>query len=206
MTEATPPTRWEQASPEDRGYARRFRQLMAEGADITGEARLADALAPRGARILDAGSGIGRIGAALQATGHTVWGVEKDPDLVAQSHELHPDLPVLASDLLALTPALLEEHGAPPSYDLVVLVGNVLVLGAEDGEVRMLRTLGSLLAPGGRVLVGFHLRGGPVRRRHYTPEEFDADVAAAGLHVQHRFGGYDLAPADDEYLVGVLGR
>jgi SAM-dependent methyltransferase len=204
MADPLPPTRWEQAAPEERGYARRFRELMEEGADITGEARLADAIVPRGARILDAGAGIGRIGAALQGAGHTVWAVEKDPDLVAQSRELHPDLPVLESDLLAVTPALLAEQGAPPSYDLVVLVGNVLVLGAEGAEVRMLRSMRELLAPGGRILVGFHLQGGPVRRRHYTPAEFEDDVAAAGLRVQHRFGGYDLRPADDEYLVALL--
>lgn len=206
MADPLPPTRWEQAAPEERGYARRFRQLMEEGADITGEARLADALVPRGARVLDAGSGIGRIGAALQHAGHTVWAVEKDPDLVAQSRELHPDLPVVESDLLALTPALLEHAGAPPAYDLVVLVGNVLVLGAEDAEVLMLRTLAGLLADGGRLLVGFHLTGGPVRRRHYTPAEFEDDVAAAGLQVQHRFGGYDLSPINDDYVVALLTR
>ncbi|MGN6250565.1 MAG: class I SAM-dependent methyltransferase [Marmoricola sp.] len=206
MDDELPPTRWEQASPSDRGYAKRFRQLVAEGADITGEARLADALVPRGARILDAGSGMGRIGAALQDAGHRVWAVEKDPELVALSHELHPDLPVIASDLLALSPALLEDAGAPATYDLLVLVGNVLVLGAEGGEVRMLRTLGALLAPQGRILVGFHLEGGPVRRRRYTHPEFAEDVAAAGLRVQHVFGGYDLAPADEEYVVALLIR
>lgn len=206
MSDEIPPTRWEQAAPEERGYAQRFRDLMEQGADITGEARLADALAPRGARILDAGAGIGRIGAALQGCGHTVWAVEKDPALVGDLRELHPSLPVIESDLLALTPEVLAAHGAPAAYDLVVLVGNVLVLGAEDNEVRMLRTLGALLAPGGRILVGFHLQGGPVRRRHYTPEEFATDVAGAGLRVQHRFGGYDLAPVNDEYVVALLTR
>lgn len=206
MEHDIPPTRWEQAAPGERGYARVFRELMEQGADIVGEARLADAVAPRNARILDAGSGIGRIGAALQECGHTVWAVEKDADLIRQSRELHPDLPVVASDLLALTPAMLAAQGAPEAYDLIVLVGNVLVLGAEDAEVRMLRTLGALLAPAGRILVGFHLQGGPVRRRHYTPAEFAEDVTAAGLRLQHRFGGYDLAPADEEYLVALLTR
>lgn len=204
MTEQTPPTRWEQSAPGEHDYARRFRALKDQGVDIVGEARLADALVPRGARILDAGSGMGRIGAALHDAGHIVWAVEKDPDLVRQSRELYPDLPVLESDLLALSPALLESAGAPAAYDLVVLVGNVLVLGAEDAEVRMLRTLGALLAPGGRILVGFHLQGGPARRRHYTPEEFEDDVTAAGLQLQHRFGGYDLAPPGSDYLVAVL--
>src|SRR5688572_6214350 len=58
-----PPTRWEGPSDIGRGYGRHFAELIAGGADVEGEARLADALAPREARILDAGSGMGRIGA-----------------------------------------------------------------------------------------------------------------------------------------------
>ena len=38
-------------------YAQRWRNFVAEGRDIDGEARLIDALAPRHARILDAGCG-----------------------------------------------------------------------------------------------------------------------------------------------------
>jgi hypothetical protein len=61
-----------------------------------------------------------------------------------------------------------------------------------------------LLAPGGRILVGFHLRRGPSTARAYAPEDFVADVAAAGLAVQHRFGGYALEPVGEEYAVWVL--
>jgi hypothetical protein len=85
-------------------------------------------------------------------------------------------------------------------------VGNVLVLGAEGAEVRMLRTLGAVLADGGRMLVGFHLSGGPASGRVYAWPEFEAEVAAAGLRVQHHFGGYDLRPPDEEYVVAVLGH
>ncbi|MFI5426704.1 hypothetical protein [Aeromicrobium sp. UC242_57] len=44
-------------------YVDRFRTLAAEGADLAGEARLVDAVVERGARILDAGCGPGRVGA-----------------------------------------------------------------------------------------------------------------------------------------------
>ena len=45
-----------EADPEhSRRYAQRWDDMVAEGMDIDGEARLADAMAPRGARILDAG-------------------------------------------------------------------------------------------------------------------------------------------------------
>lgn len=197
-----PATRWE--TGENGGFATHFSELIAAGADIEGEARLADALLPRGSAVLDAGAGFGRIGAALQARGHRVVAVEKDPDLVAMAAEHHPDLPMVRSDILALDPGVLAEGGHPTAFDLVVLVGNVIVLAAPETETRLLATLRDLLAPGGRILVGFH----PVRThgnaRDYPFAEFTADADAAGLVVQHRFGSYELAPAADDYVVAVL--
>ena len=78
------------------------------------------------------------------------------------------------------------------------------ILVAEGTEVAVLRRFGELLAPGGRVLVGFHLQGGPETARRVTPTEFAAEVEAAGLAVDHRFGGYDLRPVDDQYAVWTL--
>lgn len=192
-----PPTRWELG--ETAGYAARFAKLIAEGKDVEGEARLADTLVPRGARILDAGSGMGRIGAALQARGHDVVAVEKDPELVAESRSRFPELPTVESDLLALADGIVE-----PGFDLVVLVGNVIVLLAPETEQRLLVTLRDLLAPGGRILVGFHPAGGHGSARDYPYDEFAADVAAAGLAVQHRFGTYELGDPSDDYVVAVL--
>ena len=62
-----PPTRWELAGADNRGYGQTFAQRVAAGVDVDGEARLVDALAPRGARILDIGSGMGRVSAALRS-------------------------------------------------------------------------------------------------------------------------------------------
>ena len=45
-----------------RWYAERFRAMARAGQDLLGESRLVDALAPRGARLLDAGCGPGRHG------------------------------------------------------------------------------------------------------------------------------------------------
>ena len=201
-----PPTRWALAGPRNGGYADRFAELIARGEDVVGEARLADVLVERGARILDAGSGIGRIGAYLQAQGHRVVAAEPDPALVARSRATYPDLPVLPLEILELTPEALAAAGAPTAFDLVVCVGNVLPFVAEGTEVAVLRWLGSLLADGGRILVGFHLQAGPASARAYAAEEFLADVDAAGLAVQHRFGGYDLRPVDDRYAVTILAR
>jgi 2-polyprenyl-3-methyl-5-hydroxy-6-metoxy-1,4-benzoquinol methylase len=199
-----PVTRWELS--DNSGFAAHFSELIATGQDVEGEARLADAMLPRGATVLDAGAGFGRIGAALQARGHHVVAVEKDPDLVTMAAEHHPDLPMLHHDILALSPELLAAAGQPTSFDLVVLVGNVIVLIAPDTEQQVLRTLAALLADGGRMLVGFHITRMHGNARDYPFEEFRADVEAAGLRVQHRFGSYDLAPADDAYCVAVLTR
>lgn len=194
-----PPTRWalrKQGPDSPAGYAEDFAELVAAGADVDGEARLADALVPRGARVLDVGSGMGRVAAALTARGHRVTAVEPDPALVAQSRATYPDLEVAPVDVLA--------HHPGAAYDLVVCVGNVLVLLAEGTERRVLAHLASMLAPGGRILAGYHLEGGPESRRDYPVEELTADLAWAGLIVQARFGSYELHPPSQEYAVLVI--
>ena len=205
MNEHIPPNRWERlmSGPEST-YAGVFEDLIARGEDIDGEARLADVLAPRGARILDAGAGIGRVAAALAARGHHVTAVEKDPDLIARSRRLYPHVPVVEADILELSPGLLEEAGRPASYDEIVVVGNVMVYLAEETEARALRALAGLLSPGGRILVGFAPVKGPKHSREYPVGDFRDHVAAAGLVVEHEFGTYDLAPAGGQYVVAVL--
>jgi SAM-dependent methyltransferase len=193
-----PRTRWELADEQDRGYGERFARLVATGEDVEGEARLADALAGRGARILDVGSGMGRVAAALVARGHEVVAVEPDASLVAQSRATYPDLEVQHADILAAT--------LEGVFDLVVAVGNVMVFLAEDTERAVLARLRSLLAPRGRVLVGYHLLDGPVPARDYPPHEFVEDAAAAGLRVEARFGSYELHPPSPAYAVWLLAR
>lgn len=199
-------TRWERSG--GRGYGERFAGLIRAGQDIEGEARLADALAPRAATILDAGSGMGRVGAALQRRGHRVVGVDLDEKLLAQSRETYPELPVVRARLDHLTPEVLHERGWPSAYDLIVCVGNVMILLADETEQLVLRRLRALLVPGGRLLVGFHTTAVPDNSRTYTPEEFVADARAAGLAVEQRFSSYDLVPftADTDYVVTVLRR
>lgn len=193
-----PPTRWERAGTDNLGYGEHFAALVSEGADVDGEARLADALVGRGARILDVGSGMGRVAAALAARGHDVVATEPDAALREQSRATYADLPVLPHEALAL-PAL-------EPFDLIVLVGNVLIFLAEDTERDVLAHLGSLLAPGGRILAGFHLQGVKNGSRTYPADEFVADATAAGLAVDRRFGSYQLGEPVDDYAVWVLRR
>ncbi len=193
-----PPTRWELAGSRTCGYAQTFGRLVEERQDVDGEARLVDALAPRGARVLDVGSGMGRVSDALRRRGHRVVATEPDPSLREQSRRTYPDVEVLPHQALALDPAGLEP------FDVIVVVGNVMVYVGEGTERAVLTRLRELLAPGGRVVVGFHLDGNRTGSRVYPAAEFVADVAASGLRVDHRFGSYELHPPDDEYAVWVL--
>ncbi|MBB6628695.1 class I SAM-dependent methyltransferase [Nocardioides sp. KIGAM211] len=206
MTDVPPVTRWASGGRRNDGYGRKFAELVDDGADVDGEARLADALLPRGARVLDAGAGMGRVGAALAARGHRVVAAEPDAALVAQARRTYPDLEVVESDILGLSADLLAGRGLPPTYDLVVCVGNVMIYLAEATERDVLARLRGLLAPGGRVLVGFHPVGGPTTSRTYPPAEFAADAEASGLRVDLRAGSYQLHPADEGYAVWVLSR
>jgi SAM-dependent methyltransferase len=207
-------TRWEQARFRERaagegGYGAHFARLIAERVDVEGEARLADALAPRGARILDAGSGMGRVDAALVARGHHVVGVDFDPELLDQSRRTFPDLPLFDSRLDELTPERLSDAGFPTAYEVIVCVGNVMILLAPDTERTVLGNLAVLLAPQGRLVVGFNLFGAPGgTSREYPVDEFVADCASAGLEVEARFASYDLRPFADgsEYVVHLLRR
>lgn len=190
-------TRWttETGPGHSRWYIDRFRRMAAEGADLAGEARLLDAMVPPGSRILDAGCGPGRVGAALAGRGHTVVGVDADPMLVEAARTDHPGPTWLVADL-----AELDLPGEP--FDAAVLAGNVMTFVAPGTERAVLRHVAAHLRPDGVLVVGFGTDRG------YPLADFDADTAAAGLHREHRFATWDLRPwhPDADFAVTVLRR
>lgn len=195
------PTRWAtDTGPEhSQWYIDRFRKLAAEGEDLAGEARLVDALVAPGSRILDAGSGTGRVGAALAERGHTVVGVDADPALVDAARADYPGPTWLVADLAELDlPAL----GEAAPFDAAVLAGNVLAFVAVGTEPQVLRRVAAHLRPDGVLAVGFGTERG------YPLTAFDADAVAAGLRVEHRFATWDLRPWRDDaaFAVTVLRR
>ncbi|WP_434740338.1 class I SAM-dependent methyltransferase [Micromonospora sp. SH-82] len=195
------PTRWAtDTGPEhSQWYVDRFRQLAAEGADLTGEARLVDAMVAPGARILDAGCGTGRVGADLAARGHTVVGVDADPVLVEAARADHPGPRWLVADLAELD---LPAAGEPEPFDAAVVAGNVMTFVAPGTERAVLERIARHLRPDGLLVVGFGTGRG------YLLDDFDADTDAAGLRRDHRFATWDLRPwrADADFAVTALRR
>ena len=195
------PTRWEQKTAADPShstwYVERFRTMAAQGADLAGEARLVDAMLPRGARVLDAGCGPGRVGAELHARGHVVVGVDVDPVLIEAARADHPGPDWRVGDLADLD---LPAEGLAEPFDAIVCAGNVVTFLAPGTEVEVLRRFRAHLAPGGRAVVGFGTGRG------YAPDRFVADAEEAGLRVDLALATWDLRPytPDADFLVAVL--
>jgi SAM-dependent methyltransferase len=173
-------------------YVERFRTAAAEGVDITGEARLLDAIVRPRSRILDAGCGAGRLGAELHTRGHTVVGVDVDPVLITAAEEDHPGPTWLVADLSDL-------HLDEDPFDAALIAGNVMVFVATGTEADVLTRVAAHVKPDGVVVTGFDLD------LHYTLDAFDADLATAGLHVEQRFATWDLRPlaANPDYAVTI---
>ena len=187
------------ANPDhSRWYVERFRALAASGADLVGEARLIDAMAPRRATILDAGCGPGRHAGHLHRAGHTVVGIDLDPVLLEAAEADDPGPTYLVGDLASVDlPA-----ETPQAFDLILCAGNVMAFLHPQTQRPVLQRFARWLAEDGRAVVGFGLARG------YALADFEADAAASGLIVQQRFATWDLRPFTDEadFMVAVLTR
>ena len=110
----------------------------------------------RGAHILDAGCGPGRLGGYLAAAGHDAVGVDVDPTLIEAAEQDHPG----HAGLSATSAELDCPRGITDPFDVIVSAGNVMT---------------SPPAPGSRCWVGCAPTCGPtvercsVRRRPRLP-------------------------------------
>ena len=185
MTEPSMWTRLTEENPQhSAAYIQRFKDLAAAGHDLVGEARLVDAMLPRGSRVLDAGSGTGRIAAHLAAVGHEVVGVDGDPVLVAAAAAEQPGPTFLVGDLAELD---LPARGIPDPFDAIVCAGNVVTFLAPSTRRDVLRRLLAHLRPGGRAAAGARATG-------WTPDLLLAT--------------WDLRPftPESDFLVALLRR
>lgn len=192
---------WMQKVAADPGhsqwYIERFRAMARAGDDLSGEARFVDAIAPRGAHILDAGCGPGRVGGYLAAAGHRVVGVDVDPALIEAAEQDHPGPRWLVGDLAELD---LPARGIPDPFDVIVSAGNVMTFLAPSTRRRVLSRLRAHLRADGRAVIGFGAG------RDYEYGDFFADAGAAGLAPDLLLSTWDLRPFSDdsEFLVAVL--
>jgi SAM-dependent methyltransferase len=182
-----------------RWYIERFRAMAAEGADLQGESRLVDVLAPRNARLLDAGCGPGRHGGHLARLGHRVVGVDIDPALVAAAREDHPGATWLVGDLATLD---LAAQGEGEPFDGALVAGNVMDFITEEHRAEAVRRVAAHVRRGGFVVIGCRLDRG------FTPTDLDAAAPSAGLRLENRFATWDLRPWHDDadFAVSVLRR
>lgn len=176
-------------------YARRWQMMIERGDDIDGEARLIDALAPRTARILDAGCGQGRLGGYLAARGHDVTGTDLDPVLIRHARTLYPEATWLVGDLST-------DEIPVGDFDLAVSAGNVMGFLAEDGRLPALANIARALKPGGRFVVGFGAGRG------WDFDDFMATATEAGLEPEDVFESWDLKPFTErsDFLVAIFTR
>ncbi|MFC7532809.1 class I SAM-dependent methyltransferase [Actinoplanes sp. GCM10030250] len=192
---------WLRKIAEDPGHSQwyidRFRTMAARGDDLGGEARMIDAMLPRGARVLDAGCGTGRVGGLLAAAGHDVTGVDLDPELIAEARRNHPGPRWEVGDLSELD---LPGLGLPERFDVIVCAGNVMTFAAPDSRVEILRRFAAHLSSTGRAVIGFG------SGRGYDFDTFLADAATAGLSPELQLSTWDLRPftPSADFLVAVL--
>lgn len=198
-------------------YRDRFRQMAAQGADLAGEARMIDAMVPRGSRILDLGCGGGRLGGYLHRQGHHVTGIDIDPVLIEAAHEDHPGPIWLVDDLVtfaltvddsglvtnsSLNSKTAAAEAAVAEFDVVVSAGNVLTFLADGSHGLALRRTAAHLAPEGRAVFGFGLERG------YHFDQFTSDLTSAGLKTEVLLSSWDLRPFDSDsgFLVAICSR
>ncbi|KUH95545.1 class I SAM-dependent methyltransferase [Mycobacterium sp. IS-3022] len=192
---------WMQKVSADPGhshwYIERFRAMARAGEDLAGEARFVDAMAPRGAHILDAGCGPGRLGGYLAAAGHRVVGVDVDPALIEAAEQDHPGPRWLVGDLAELD---LPARGITEPFDVIVSAGNVMTFLAPSTRVQVLSRLRAHLRDEGRAVIGFGAG------RDYEFAEFSDDAGAAGLAPDLLLSTWDVRPFTDnsDFLVALL--
>lgn len=192
---------WMQKVAADPGHSQwyidRFRAMERAGKDLAGEARFIDAMAERGARILDAGCGPGRVGGYLAAAGHDIVGVDVDPALIAAAEQDHPGPRWLVGDLAELD---LPARGITEPFDLIVSAGNVMTFLAPSTSTQVLSRLRAHLGTGGRAVIGFGAG------REYEHTEFLDDAAHAGLVPDLLLSTWDVRPFTEgsDFLVAIL--
>ncbi|MET0899427.1 MAG: class I SAM-dependent methyltransferase [Mycobacterium sp.] len=194
-------TRWQGSSaPRGDDYDARWQKLAASGQSVHGEADLLEQLlnGTGGTRVLDAGCGTGRVAIELAARGFTTVGVDSDPEMLAAARAKAPELTWIDADLSALGSAV--GGGVDVAvFDLVAVVGNVMIFLAPGTEEQVVHDVAARLVPGGLLVAGFSLRPGRLQL-----DAYDRYADAAGLRFVARWATWQQAPfTGGDYAVSV---
>ena len=133
----------------------------------------------------------------LAERGHTIVGVDADPELIAAAQADHPGPRWLVADLSELD---LAAQGEPEPFDAAVLAGNVMPYVAPGTEPLVLARVGAHVRSDGFVVIGFSVDRG------YGLAELDEHAEAAGLVLESRFATWDLRPftPGGDYAVSIF--
>ncbi|MFZ0804965.1 MAG: class I SAM-dependent methyltransferase [Candidatus Sulfotelmatobacter sp.] len=131
-------------------YARRiYDELQAKPLDRQLLDRFAASVRGQGLTC-DLGCGPGQVARYLQARGLEVCGMDLSPGMVARARELNPQIPFDSGDMRALPVSDDRWAGIAAFYAIVNL--------SAPGELsQALREMKRVLAPGGRLLISFHI-------------------------------------------------
>jgi SAM-dependent methyltransferase len=117
------------------------------------------------ARVLDLGSGAGRFAALLAERSGSYLGVDASPQMIAAARRRCPGQSFIISDIV-------EFSAEEASYDLVLLMGNVLdYLNPVERRASVLASCANWLSPGGRIVGSSHLTKRGEGLGHY-PEDY----------------------------------
>lgn len=168
----------------------------------------------KGARVLDAGCGAGRMSRYLAGRDVAVEGVDLSPGMVARARRDHPDITFSVGSIADLP-------YRAGSFDGVMLWYSTIHTPPPD-QPRIYQEVRRVLRPGGHLLVGFQSGEGvhdaaPSYRRYghdvtlvrhlFTADEVSGWLTAAGFHEECRLvrrpeGVY---PDDQAFLIARAG-
>jgi SAM-dependent methyltransferase len=156
-------------------YDAKWKAMAARGESIHGEADFVLRYAP--ATVLDAGCGTGRVGIELASRGIDVVGIDIDERMLNAARAKAPDLTWINADLVDVV--------VGRTFDVVVMPGNVMIFVEPGTEAAVVANMSDHVNPGGRLIAGFQLGRG------YAIKQYDADCAAAGLELEHRYATWE---------------
>jgi SAM-dependent methyltransferase len=127
-----------------------FDELKNKPFDCDVLTRFAQATAGHG-RVCDMGCGPGQVARYLRDAGADVLGLDLSPGMVEQARRLNPDIEFLEGNMLALDLANESLAGIAAFYAIVNLPGEL--------RPRVFGEMARVLAPGGVLLLTFHVGG-----------------------------------------------